>query len=1295
MWRKISFISWYTVVGMLVLAAILVSIVRGYPSIYQQNLLIIQGKISSIIDRPVHVENMHLEWYGYTPHITVNNLSIYSDDAKQDQLLFVKKALLSIDLYKSLINKKFAIQHLSLIGSNLETVRTKNQRILLNGIDISERIAKRKKLDTKSKIHISLLESTIAIKDEVKNLDYFFDRVDIAISFEKDRFKVTSNFLLPETLGNSLVVVADVKDLDQGLNNVSGTLYTKGKDINLNLLDDFFPQLQVGIKTGNSDFEVWGNFKSELERSFKGKLNIRDLVYNDVEKPLNGIVAGQEITALETQFQIEGTEDNWHLALINSDIQTADKKWLGNKYEIKCTDCGRPEFSIETALDYVDLTHLFSTFQHFQIFSVQLEKLLAKTQINGVLHNSRILTRWHDKQLIKFSYESSIQDATVSIPSQEFVVSSLNGEMNGNHLQGSIEIDADGIDIQAKEILDHSFQDQKIVGAVKWKRSNDGVIVALENISLLAEGLSANLQGSIQINNGKPYIDLQGEIPYAELATIKAYMPYKKMRPKLVKWLKASINSGTLKNGKLLFQGNPKHFPFKDQPGVFAVVASVEDGALDYRKDWPSASNINAEFEIKNKHLVVNGHQGTILNSSINQVTATIDDIKLPRLKIDGKASGPASDILDFLRKSSLIPVNSQIPKHISADGITNLDLNLILTLTKKLEKERLVNGVIEFDNTNLTITSASLPFTNLKGKLKFNRQGAEGQGLTAKLFGSAFNADAINLEDGRTRLMVTGDFDFDTYMATNYEQASKFIKGTSPVSATISLPRFGKHVDDKSLDINIDSNLEGLLVSLPEPFHKEIDEHKPFSVHTKYQAGKGYPLFVSFDNEVFLQAALSEDGKKISAVELRMGNDRFDLPTQGLKVSGSFDQLNVTAWQDVFQSPSKTSELELSEIDIKANSVAILGLEIKNIDFQLNKDAQYWMGKINSSIAKGNFNYPRGSNSTSIATGKFDHLRFSKPEKEITVSIDPRNLPALEVYSKQLEFNGYSFNDVALKTKSSPTGMIINSLTGIGEDLQITANGTWEVGVDEKQSTSLDIILVTQNLHNSLTGLGFETGATKGQGSVTAKLNWPKSPYQFSVGSFLGTANLRFKDGEISSVDPGGAGRIIGLVNLSEISRRLSLDFKDFFSKGYVFDKIRGDLVFQNANLTTENLTVKGPSADILIEGRTGILAKDYDQVVTVTPRVSGGLPWIGLAVGGPLGAVGVIVGEKVAKTIGIDVNKVTEVKYSMTGSWDDPQIEPIAQKVVKASPSIPGQTSPQQLPSNQTPQESKIITP
>jgi uncharacterized protein YhdP len=65
-------------------------------------------------------------------------------------------------------------------------------------------------------------------------------------------------------------------------------------------------------------------------------------------------------------------------------------------------------------------------------------------------------------------------------------------------------------------------------------------------------------------------------------------------------------------------------------------------------------------------------------------------------------------------------------------------------------------------------------------------------------------------------------------------------------------------------------------------------------------------------------------------------------------------------------------------------------------------------------------------------------------------------------------------------------------------------------------------------------------------------------------------------------------------------------------------------------------------------------------------------------------LGAVGVLVGEKIAKSIGMDINKVTEVKYSMTGSWQEPLIEPISQKVAgkKSTPQYQPQGQPQGQP-------------
>ena len=200
------------------------------------------------------------------------------------------------------MRSRLTIHQLTLIGSNLEAVRTADQRIILNSIDISERIANREKIESGNKVRISLLQSTITIKDEIKDLDYFFDHVDITFGFDEDRVKVSSNFLLPETLGDTFALIADVKGFDQGLENVTGSLYIKGDSINLELIEDFFPQLRVGLDTGISNFEVWGRITSSTLRSFRGALNFKDLRYRNADKFLLGKVTGDEITNLATQF---------------------------------------------------------------------------------------------------------------------------------------------------------------------------------------------------------------------------------------------------------------------------------------------------------------------------------------------------------------------------------------------------------------------------------------------------------------------------------------------------------------------------------------------------------------------------------------------------------------------------------------------------------------------------------------------------------------------------------------------------------------------------------------------------------------------------------------------------------------------------------------------------------------------------------------------------------------------------------------------------------------------------------
>ena len=1108
------------------------------------------------------------------------------------------------------------------------------------------------------------------------------------------------------------MLVADLKNTDKGFDEISGELYTKGKNINLRLLSDIYPHLQVGLTSGFSDFDLWGEIKSFSKKSLSGRslsrrasisvkslsgsIKLYDLKFRDYNPSISGEKFGDEITSIESDILLRGTRDNWHLALTNSKVETDSKDWPGGKFELACEDCFSPNFSISTYMDYLNVGDVISTLQHFPLVRNQITRIMPQSKVDGILKNSSISALWNDYKLDKVNYILSLDEFNVSIPSQEIEVSSMSADLQGDHLQGSIELNSSGVDVTMNKIFTDELKNQNLQGTINWVNSDNNIITTLEDLVLSSDGINAQLQGAVHLIQGQPFVDIQVKVPHANLIRAKSYLPYKKMRPKLAKWLKEGSLYGDLHDGKLVMHGNPNQFPYKSHPGVFEATAGIENGGLNYRLEWPQVSKIYGNLHFKNKKFKILGQDGRILDSSISDVVAVIDDIKLPRLVLNGKSVGPASDVLLYLQESPLLPENSQIPEQISVSGEANLDLNVIISLTKKIEKERSVSGVLGFNNSNITVNSLSLPFTELNGELKFNKDGAEGDELRGKLFDQEFTGSAKKLGKGRTQIDITGEFNIDAYLAENYPQMNKIANGTAIIDARINMPRFGKHKEDKTLKISVNSDLLDTEIQLPLPLKKEIDEARNINISASYLKDANNLFEVNYADEVFLHAEVGKLIDKNVLMEIRFGDNQFSPPEQGIKISGEFSELDISEWGEMLNAESKNTPLSLNEIDIKSTKLKGYGVEFRDVDLQLIKRKDNWSGDINSSIAKGSFTYPVRDADKNTALGNFEYLKFNKSKDSKIPSIDPRILPSMNLKTQQLKVNDYEFQDVVLNSEANHKGMKI-SMQGKGDDLNVKVHGHWEVEHDSAHNTNLNIQLETENLHNSISGLGFDTYANKGKGSISGNLIWPATPYQFSVESFYGNADIRLKDGEISSVKTG-PGKLIGLVNLGEISKRLSLDFTDFFAKGFAFEKIRGNLKFEKSNLTTENLKIEGTSADIRIAGRTGLIAKDYDQIITVTPHVSGGLPWVGLAVGGPLGAVGVLVGEKVAKTIGIDVNKVTQVNYSMTGSWENPKIERIVKEVAETNPTFSnnkatqGQLSPDNVKQTQS---SNVTTP
>jgi uncharacterized protein YhdP len=148
------------------------------------------------------------------------------------------------------------------------------------------------------------------------------------------------------------------------------------------------------------------------------------------------------------------------------------------------------------------------------------------------------------------------------------------------------------------------------------------------------------------------------------------------------------------------------------------------------------------------------------------------------------------------------------------------------------------------------------------------------------------------------------------------------------------------------------------------------------------------------------------------------------------------------------------------------------------------------------------------------------------------------------------------------------------------------------------------------------------------------------------------GELNLEARDGRLENVDEG-AGKLLSLVSLNSLQRRLTLDFRDVVKEGFSFDRMQGRFVVMDGGAYTDNFSIDGTSVSIDIAGRTGLVARDYDQLVTVTPQVSSTLPIAGAIAGGPAVGAAVYLADKL---VGDRFNRLTRVQYHVTGSWDKP---------------------------------------
>jgi len=161
----------------------------------------------------------------------------------------------------------------------------------------------------------------------------------------------------------------------------------------------------------------------------------------------------------------------------------------------------------------------------------------------------------------------------------------------------------------------------------------------------------------------------------------------------------------------------------------------------------------------------------------------------------------------------------------------------------------------------------------------------------------------------------------------------------------------------------------------------------------------------------------------------------------------------------------------------------------------------------------------------------------------------------------------------------------------------------------------------------------------------------------QLNLSGVDGRMSFEAADGRFLKTSGATEGtlRVVGILNLTEVVRRLSLDLSNVYKSGVPFDTLEGELSFQQGHIEVPDIDVRSRSSRLQFAGMAETASRTVDGELVATLPIASNLPWLFALVSGLPAAAGVYV---VSKLFDDQMDRFSSAVYRVDGSWADPEV-------------------------------------
>lgn len=1090
---------------------------------------------------------------------------------------------------------------------------------------------------------LQLLEASVEVTGTDGDTTLWRD-IELRLANAGPRHRLSLSLTPPPDWGVQLQALLEFDGDPARFREGRARLYLEGEGLALDAWADLWPGAPLAIDGGRLDVRLWSDWDAGAMVDAQAEVELEDLAL-----AANEAAARFERIAGRARLWRPAAAQ-WQLDVGGLEVRRGGREWAaGGDLSLAREHAG----DWRLAADFLRVEDIAAVAGLLPAQGELLQRLAAVAPA-GDLYGLRLAMDAGGGFGLRTDFRDLAWSASGAIPG----MSGLDGRARFGSGGGRVALESSDVAFAAPRLFRAPLRMRELSAVVRVEPGADGLVLTAPRVHARNDDVAARGRVRVELDEGRsPLLDLQFDYRDGVAAAAPTYLPAGIMPPPVVDWLDRAFVDGRVRQGSFILRGRVADFPYRQHAGVFDVRFDVADVTLDYGRGWPALEGMNGQVHFAGPGLTIRADDGRVRGVQLQQGRARFPDLRAGQLEVALTAAGPVDGMLQVVRDSPLVRRFGPVVNGARGRGDARLELGLAIPV-KDLAATR-VDGDLRFDGAALAQPRFDLAFEDLRGRVRFSERSVAIDGLAATLRGRPLRIDAATPAD-EAIFRGTGAFAPTELLPALDEGPLAAAGGRADWDVVVRVPL----VAGGAVRLEAKSDLVGTRLDLPPPLGKEAEAARRLELDLPFTGDGPYLAGVRYGDE--LRARVELDGG--AGLDVRRAGLAFGeaarLPdAPGLRLGGRLRRLDAAAWLQRFTDPSAPAGgLPLREVDLGIDAVHYRDLRMSDARLQGRRRADdAWRLDLVSNEAMGQVVWPPAAARGDPVRARFEWIDLALLRGRGTDAaaptagddtLQPGTLPALDLRVDRLKLADATLQQVVLVTGAGRAATTIHRLDFHTEQLRVDVRGAWHDG--QPTRTRLQAILRSDDFGQGLAQVGRPGIMSGGEGKLAFELEWPGPPWNPGLATLSGHAQLELEDGVLLQVNPGAA-RLLGMFSLE------AMPFRTLLQKGLIFNEMRGRVDLDDGDAYTGNLKIDSAIGVIRVRGRTGLVARDHDYRVRVRPELATTLPVLGFLSGGPIAGAAIALIQGVMRNLGGDIEKVGQVEYRVTGSWDDPRVERI----------------------------------